>query len=182
MGMFDTFHFEKPVVCAVCRSSVSSTQTKAFDRALEDFRIGDCAGHAEEIRIVREELYCDACRNLTGQFVYLVVYRGILADIASDLPTAEARLRDFSMERLLLWYHDLYAKLVAERRRRQDTEHFLVDVANWYEGGYDRMSPEERKGRWPQFFFRRSLLESATDPVSALRAYLDEREAEEEEE
>ena len=61
MGMFDTIHFEKPIACAVCQAEIPSIQTKAFDCALDDFRIGDCIGHAEEIRIVRESLYCTAC-------------------------------------------------------------------------------------------------------------------------
>jgi len=63
MGMFDTIHFEKPIACAVCQAEIPSIQIKAFDCALDDFRIGDCIGHAEEIRIVRESLYCNACRT-----------------------------------------------------------------------------------------------------------------------
>jgi hypothetical protein len=39
-------------------------------------------------------------------------------DIALNLPAAEAQLRGFSFERLILWYHDQYAKRVAERRGR----------------------------------------------------------------
>jgi hypothetical protein len=33
-----------------------------------------------------------------------------LIDITLDRPAAEAQLRSFSFERLILWYHDLYAK------------------------------------------------------------------------
>lgn len=177
MGMFDTIHFEKPIPCAGCRAEISSTQTKAFDCALDDFRIGDCVGHAEEIRIVRESLYCNACRTLDQQWLYLVVYRGILADIALDLATAEVQLRTFSFERLLLWYHDLYAKREHERRERCEIEGFLHDVARWYEDGYDQMSQEERKKHWLWFVRHGSLLENATSPVAAIRAYLDERKA-----
>ncbi len=131
---------------------------------------------------MREGLYCHACRAFDKQFVYLVVYRGILADITFDLPAAEAQLRSFSFERLILWYHDQYAKRVAERRDRWEVERFLRDVVRWYEEGYDQMAPEERKQKpLSLLFFRyRDLLESAADPVAALRAYLAERKEEEE--
>lgn len=74
---------------------------------------------------------------LDRQWIYLVVYRGILADIAPDLATAEAQLRSFSFERLLLWYHDLYApsgKVSGVNGAR--SEGFLHDVTRWYEEGY----------------------------------------------
>ena len=93
MGMFDTIHFEQPIACVVCQAPILSTQTKAFECTLDNFRIGDCIGHAEEIHIVREGLYCDACHAYDQQFVYLAVYRGILVDIALDLPAAEAQLQ-----------------------------------------------------------------------------------------
>jgi hypothetical protein len=96
-------------------------------------------------------------------------------DIALNLPAAEAQLRGFSFERLILWYHDQYAKRVAERRDRWEVERFLRDVVEWYAEGYDRMTQEERAQK-PMlsllFFHNRDLLESAADPVAALRAYL----------
>ena len=115
------------------------------------------------------------------QFVNLVVYRGILADITLDLPAAEAQLRSFSFERLILWYHDQYAKRVAERRDRWEVERFLHDVVRWYGEGYDQLPPEAREQkRLSLLFFRhRDLLENAADPVAALRAYLAERKEEE---
>jgi hypothetical protein len=177
MGMFDTIHFEKPIACAVCQAEIPSIQTKAFECALDDFRIGDCVGHAEEIRIVRESLYCNACRTYDQQWIYLVVYRGILTDIAFDLATAEAQLRTFSFERLLLWYHDLYAKREHERRERCEIEGFLRDVARWYEEGYDQMPQEAREKHWLFFLRYRSLLEKAASPIAVIRAYLDQREA-----
>jgi hypothetical protein len=179
MGMFDTIHFEKPIACASCQAEISSIQTKAFDSALDDFRIGDCVGHAEELRIVRESLYCNACRTVDRQWLYLVVYRGILADIALDLATAETQLRTFSFERLLLWYHDLYANREHERRERCEAERFLHEVVRWYEEGHDQMSQEERRKHWPFFLLHGSLFENAASPVAAIRAYLDERKASE---
>lgn len=178
MGMFDTIHFEQPLVCVACQAPIPATQTKAFECLLDNFHIGDCVGHAEEIRIVREGLYCDACQAIDQQFVYFVVYRGILVDVALDLPAAEAQLRSFSFERLLLWYHDQYAKRMVERRGRWDMERFLHDVVRWYTDGYDKMTQEERDEK-PMlallFFHYRDLLEAAADPVAALRAYLTSR-------
>lgn len=179
MGMFDTIHFEKPIACAACQAEIPSTQTKAFDCTLDDFCIGDCIGHAEEIRIVRESLFCNACHDFDRQWIYLVVYRGILAEIALDLATAETQLRTFSFERLLLWYHDLYAKREQERRERCEVEGFLHDVARWYEEGYDQMSQEERQKKRLFFLRHSSLLESAASPVAAILAYLDERKSSE---
>jgi hypothetical protein len=175
MGMFDTIHFEQPIACAICQAPIPSTQTKAFECTLDNFRIGDCIGHAEEIHIVREGLYCNACHAYDQQVVYLAVYRGILVDIALDLPAAEAQLRSFSFERLILWYHDLYAKRMAERRDRLEVERFLHDVAQWYEEGYDRMSQQERDKRRLFFFLHRSILENAASPIGAIRAYLDQQ-------
>lgn len=174
MGMFDTIYFEQPIACAVCQAPISSTQTKAFECLLDNFHLGDCIGHAEEIRIAREGLYCAACHAYDQQFVYLAVYRGMLVDIALDLPAAEAQLRSFSFERLILWYHDLYAKRLAERRDRLEVERFLYDVARWYEEGYDRLSQEERNQRRPFFFWQRAILENAASPIAAIHAYLDQ--------
>ncbi len=83
MGMFDTVYFENPIACVICQAPIISTQTKAFDCTLDNYRVGDCIAHAEEIRIVREDLHCDACHAFNQQFVYLAVYRGILVDIAT---------------------------------------------------------------------------------------------------
>ena len=180
MGMFDTVHFDRPIVCAVCQAPILSAQTKAFECLMDSFRVGDCISHAEEIRLVREGLYCDACHTFDKQFVYFVVYRGILIDVTPDRETAEAQLRTFSFERLLLWYHDLYAKCIAEQRDRRQLEHFLRDVVSWYEEGYDQLTSEERDKRGFLFWLHRPLLEKAAAPLDALRAYFDQLRADDE--
>ena len=180
MGMFDTVHFDRPIVCAVCQAPILSAQTKAFECLMDSFRVGDCISHAEEIRLVREGLYCDACHTFDKQFVYFVVYRGILIDVTPDRETAEAQLRTFSFERLLLWYHDLYAKCIAEQRDRRQLEHFLRDVVSWYEEGYDQLTSEERDKRGFLFWLHRPLLEKAATPLDALRAYFDQLRADDE--
>lgn len=175
MGMFDTIHFEQPIACVVCQAPIVSTQTKAFDCTLDNYRIGDCIAHAEEIRVVREDLYCDACHAFNQQFIYLAVYRGILVDIALDLATAETQLRTFSFERLIFLYHDLNTKRLAERCDRLEVERFLHEVTQWYGEGYDQMSQAERDKRWMFFFSQHAILENAASPLAAIRAYLDQQ-------
>ena len=111
MGMFDTILFDQPILCPKCGAEITSDQTKAFECTLDEYRIGDCIAHAEEIRVVRDELFCGQCKKFTEKHYYLVVYRGILAGIEEDLENPERRLRTFGFETLILWYHDLYAKL-----------------------------------------------------------------------
>ena len=50
MGMFDTLYFKPPIACTFCQAPISSTQTKALECLIDEFRIGDCIGHAEELR------------------------------------------------------------------------------------------------------------------------------------
>lgn len=172
MGVFDTVHFPRPIACVACQAPITSTQTKAFDPFQNQYQVGECIDHAEVIRIVREELFCESCRSFNEQWVYLVVYRGVLVDVATDLEAAEKQLHGFSFERLLLWYHDLYARFVGERRERRGAEHFLRDVVSWFGEGYHQMPAEEREKRWILFFMNRHFLREAGDPLDAIRAYL----------
>ncbi|WP_028571403.1 hypothetical protein [Desulfonatronum lacustre] len=176
MGIYDTVHFPQPLTCTACQARITSTQTKAFENILGDFRIGDCIGHAEELRIVREGLYCNACRTLNQQSVYFVVYRGILTDIAHDLAEAERHLRSFSFERLLLWYHDQYAKRIRERARRHEVERFLRDTHEWFTKGFDQHHPEESSFRSLIFLHNRDILEQSATPLEAIQAFLQQRE------
>lgn len=175
MGMFDTIIFDQPIPCPKCGAEIRSDQTKAFECTLEDYRIGDCIAHAEETRIVHDELYCDQCRQFTGALHYLVVYRGILVGIETEREAAEAHLRSFSFEKLLLWYHDLYAK---RQRARADTRHaeaFMHNVCEWFEQGYDKMASENRRSML--FVWNRDILENSDTPLAALRRFLANREA-----
>jgi hypothetical protein len=182
MGMFDTIHFPHPLTCTACQARITSTQTKVFENTLEDYHIGDCIGHAEELRIVREGLYCGKCRVFDRQYVYFVVYRGILTDITQDLAEAERQLRSFSFERLLLWYHDQYAKRIQERGRRHEVVRFLRDTQKWFSEGYDQQPPEKSGFRTLFFLHNRDILEQSATSLDAIQAFLqrmedDEREA-----
>jgi hypothetical protein len=115
MGMFDTIYFEKPYDCPVCNNKIDSVQVKEFENLLESYHIGDCVGHAEDVRIIKDDLFCDKCREFTGQNVYIVVDRGILIGISLNIEEARKLLDSMSFEKLTLWYHDLYKRYINER-------------------------------------------------------------------
>ena len=106
MGMFDTVYLKPPYACSNCGKEIGAVQTKAFEQTLDQFRISDSISHAEDIRIVKEELYCQNCRELPAGFVYLVVNRGILAGIADRLDDAWTVLPEMNLEQMILWYHE----------------------------------------------------------------------------
>ena len=74
--MFDTVYLDRAYVCPVCQGTIHSVQVKAFENQLETFRTKDCIGHAEGMRIIKEELFCDRCRKGVGKSIYIVEGRG----------------------------------------------------------------------------------------------------------
>ena len=56
---------------------------------------------------------------------------------------------------------------------RLAVERFLHDLVRWYDEGYDQMTPEERVEKHRPFFLNKDTLEGASDPVTALRVYLE---------
>ncbi|NUQ38400.1 MAG: hypothetical protein HUU23_11505 [Caldilineales bacterium] len=173
--MFDTIIFDQPIPCPRCGAAIGSDQTKAFERTLEEYRIGDCIAHAEEIRIVGDDLYCHACHTYTTRY-YLAVYRGILVGIELEREAAEAQLRSFNFEKLLLWYHDLYQQRERARGQTHRAEMFMHNVCQWFEGGYDKMAPEDR--RRLLFIWSRDILEESDTPLAALHGFQARRQAE----
>lgn len=85
----------------------------------------DCVGHAEEMRIVKEELFCDNCREFIGKNVYIVIGRGILLGVTETLEEAKKVLNGLNEEKLILWYHDLYQRYIDEQREKQSYWRFL---------------------------------------------------------
>ena len=98
------------------RAKIDFTQTKAFERTLTNFfHIKDCISHAEEIRVIKEELLCNKCSEFIGRYVYIAVFRGILVGVKQiHLQEARHMLNDMNLEKMLLWYHDLYKKYDGE--------------------------------------------------------------------
>jgi hypothetical protein len=132
MGMFDTIKLDRPHECPICGKSIDSVQTKAFENTLEIYKVGDCISHAEDIRVVKEELFCDSCSTSAGIHVYFAVNRGILSGIATGLKEAKFLMNDLNLEKMVLWYHDLYKRYINERWKKIEYWHFLEDLREWY--------------------------------------------------
>ena len=92
------------------------------------------------------------------------------------MESAERRLRTFGFETLILWYHDVYAKLQHALGDTHRADGFMREVCEWFEKGYDRMTAEERDKLLLLFLWNREILESSPDPLVALRQFLAKRE------
>ncbi len=77
--------------------------------------------------------------------------------IETERESAEALLRSFNFEKLLLWYHDLYRQRERARGATQRAEMFMHNVCEWFEGGYDKMAPEDRRSLL--FIWNRDILD-----------------------
>jgi len=172
--MFDTIYFDKAYTCPVCQGEIHSVQVKAFENMLEDYHVKDCVGHAEEIKIVKEELFCDNCSKFTGKSVYIVAGRGILLGTAETLEEAKKLLNDLNQEKLVLWYHDLYQRYISERRDKESYEGFLEDLREWYgERVHERPETDtEIKRQRLQFIWNWRHLKGALNPVESVERFL----------
>lgn len=170
MGMYDTIHFDKPYECPECGGEICSVQIKEFDKMLNNYRVGDCVGHAEESRIAKRRLYCDNCRQNLEKSVYIVVDRGILLGSTETREEAEKLLTAVNKEKLTLWYHDLYQKCVKEQRDKHMYKNFLRDLREWY----GREAPGELKSKFERFRFLRNWrhLKSGDSPVESVENFL----------
>ncbi|MDD5435020.1 MAG: hypothetical protein PH343_06285 [Nitrospira sp.] len=119
MGMFDTIYFDQKYPCPLCGKGIGDIQTKEFENLLNIYLVKDCISHAEDIRIIKDELFCNACSKHTGKYVYIVVVRGILIGITESFNTAKELINDLNMEKLILWYHDLYKKYMGEQNDKK---------------------------------------------------------------
>lgn len=90
---------------------------------MEDYQVKDCISHAEEIRIIKDEL-CNNCLKNTGINIYIVVNRGILVGIAESLEEAKKLLGELNLEKLISWYHDLYQRYIGEKKEKTHTKDF----------------------------------------------------------
>ena len=171
MGMFDTIYFEQPYTCPMCQGKINSTQTKAFENLLEDYHVKDCVSHGEEIRMIKEELFCDHCSKHTGLDIYIVVNRGIFLGTAATLEEAQKLMKDLNLEKLILWYHDLYQRYRKERIEKSSYIRFLDDLHQWYgeklyEQSNDTMTEQFR------FFSNLKHLQGALNPVESIERFI----------
>ena len=177
MGIFDTIVFNKAYTCPQCNAEIASTQTKAFEQTLSSYHVKDCISHAEDIRIVKEELFCYKCSSFGGQYVYLVVVRGILTGVADTLQAAQGMLNDLNLEKMILWYHDLFTKYQSESREKHGALNFMSHVVEWFEKGYHKLEEGDAatKGKL-LFIWNREHLQDAQEPLEAIKKYLAEKE------
>jgi hypothetical protein len=172
MGMFDTIYFEKAYTCPNCQGKIDSVQVKAFENMLEDFFVKDCVGHAEEAMILKEELFCDNCSKFVGKDVYIVVDRGILLGTTERLEEAKKLLNELNMEKLLLWYHDLYKRYLREREQKHTYARFLSDVREWYgERLYERPETDSGIGQL-RFLWNSSHLKGALNLIESIERFI----------
>ena len=172
MGMFDTIYFDKAYTCPKCQKRIYSTQTKAFENLLEVFHEKDCIGHAEEMRIVKEQLFCDNCSEFIGKNVYIVVSRGILLGITETLEEAKNLLNDLNQEKLVLWYHDLYRRYIGERNEKRSYGRFLEDLREWYgEMMHERPETDSDIERL-RFIWNSRHLKGALNPVESIERFI----------
>jgi len=171
MGMFDTIYLDKEYTCPICRGKIDSIQVKEFENILENYHVKDCVSHAEEVRIIKDELFCGSCSKNTGINIYIVVNRGILLGTAETLEEAKKLLNDLNLEKLILWYHELYQRYIEEKGEKDSYKRFLDDLREWYgEGLYEASEDEITKRLW--LIWNSRHLKGALNPVESIERFM----------
>lgn len=172
MGMFDTIYFDRKYPCPLCEKGIGNIQTKEFENLLNNYSVKDCISHAEDIRIIKDELFCNACSRHTGKYIYIVVVRGILLGITESLNAAKELITDLNLEKLILWYHDLYKKFENEQNEKGSYSRFLSDLSEWFGKRLYLKKDDERTG--VRFYFLANLrhLRGALSPVESIERFL----------
>jgi len=171
MGMFDTIYLDKEYTCPICGRKIKSIQTKEFENILENYYVKDCIAHSEDIRIIKDELFCDNCLKGTGVNIYIVVNRGILVGTTESLEEAKKLLNDLNLEKLILWYHDLYQRHIEERKEKDSYRRFLDDLHEWYsEKLYEKPEDSTAKRIW--LIWNLKHLKGALNPVESIERFM----------
>jgi len=143
--------------------------------------VKDCVLHAEEIRNVKEELFCEKCSKFSGQYVYIAVHRGILVGVADTLSVAQSMLNDLNLEKMILWYHDLFKECVEEAREKTKALGFMENTVEWFEKGYHKIKEMDDTAKRELFFImNKEYLKDVQEPLEAMKRYLAAREARDE--
>ena len=178
MGMFDTIHVKKPLICPACGAEESSLQTKHFDNSMAHFKIGSVlSGSPVLIGIIKETLWCDACHKAGRQPaespVYLIVWHSLLAGVEQDFANAEARLAAVDRLDLIAWLDEAQREAACWRRNYHK---LFSDVSRWHEHLTRPPEPEpngaeaERKRAFRRFFSLPDEILTAPDPLAAILA------------
>ena len=115
-----------------------------------------------------EQLYCDTC-NEFKLYVYLAVFRGILVGIGDSLEEAKRMLEATGLEKIVLWYHDLFHKYRSEHDGKNQLDRFLRDVVQWF------AEPEKRRS--VSFWLNSHYLKEAESPLDAIKRFLADEKA-----
>ena len=67
-----------------------------------------------------------------GINIYVVVSRGIFLGTAESIEESKNLFNDLHIEKLILWYHDLYRGYIEERREKYLYIRFLNNLGEWY--------------------------------------------------
>ena len=167
MGVHDTVHLDRPRACSTCGKNIESVQLSR-EGALQEFGTGDCISHAEDLAVVREQLYCQSCSELR-QYIYLAVFRGIFVGEGDSLEEAKQILDSTHLEKILLFYHDLFRKYHAERTEKRRLDAFMKSVVEWF------TQPSNRNS-W-LFLPYSTYFEGTQDPLEAIKRFLGDKEA-----
>jgi hypothetical protein len=170
MGMYDTIYFDKHYICPLCQSKIYSIQVKEFENLFQNYHVKDVVSHAEDIGIIKEELFCNNCHKRFGKYIYIVVNRGILVGIADTLEEGKKLINELNFERIILWYHDQTDIIKKERSKKNSYRKFLYDVMEWYGNKYYERPPTGLEGLG--FFENSSFLKSTNDPIESIRSFL----------
>lgn len=170
MGMYDTIYFDRNFLCPICQRQIDSIQVKEFENLLECYHVKDPVSHAEDIRIVKDELFCNNCLKHTGKHIYIVVNRGILVGIADKLEEGKKLLGELNLEKLILWYYDQYNKYKKERSKKNSYRKFLSDIREWYGEKLYENPPTGLSAI--SFTDNSSHLKGAKDPVESIERFL----------
>jgi hypothetical protein len=99
------------------------------------------------------------------------VDRGILLGTAESLEEAKKLLDDLHIEKLILWYHDLYQRYIEERREKDSYIRFLNNLDEWYgERLHEKSDDVTSKRIW--LFWNLRHLKGALTPVESVERFL----------
>jgi hypothetical protein len=133
MGLFDTIHLKKPLVCAECGAKEFSLQTKEFGRTMSDYRVGSIVRGASVLTgIVKETRWCSACHQAKqhGESpLFLIVWHSVLAGVEQDLARAEALLAGIDRLALIDWLDEAQQEA---RRWRRKYHALYSDIERWH--------------------------------------------------
>ena len=179
MGMFDTIHVDKPLLCPVCGAEIRSLQTKEFGSSLDDYQIGSLlSGSAVLSGIVKDRLWCEVCckaNQPSDSPVYLVVWHSVLAGVEQELGKAEARLAAVDRLDLIRWLDEAQR---ATARWQGNYRGLYTAVSRWHEHLARAATPApdlddanaERRRAFGRLFDLPDEILQAPDPLAAILA------------